>query len=936
MEPHGILHLCSATSATTLLVDKAHRHKTSNLDNDIKVIEIPSYWDHKSFKGAEQFNQIYQLPDIAYFVHTSGTSSGLPKAIPQTHHGLIGALPCLSSDTTVATFTTTPLYHGGLVDCFRAWTSGAMIWFFPEGAGPITALNLQRAVDFARSHSSSDVKYFTAVPYILQILAEEDYGVQLLRTMDLVAFGGAALPTAVGDRLVEAGVHLLSRLGSAECGFLMSSHRDYSRDKAWQYLRPTDDVDFLEFENSENGLSELVVKSLWPCKVKVNRDDGSYATSDLFEPHNSIPNAWRYHSRADAQITLANGKKFDPAPIEASILAGSKMLADVLVFGNGKEYPGALLFPASDHATQDTVASAVWPLVEEMNRSTQSHARLARSMLVVVHPEKGQSPLKKSSKGTILRPQAEKRYAEAIDSAYGGENFIAPSPEESCGRDLLSTVMECFSRVLGHKVDPEKDLYHQGVDSIASSQIRTLIETACLPQTNLPLNIIYDQGTVVSLVAYLQQLRSGEQLDGPNEPRLQIQLMRELAAKYSHLKSRSTDRNQETRNSVVLTGSTGFLGAHILKLLREDCRVDKIFCLVRAPTTIIALDRVSQSLQKFGFLGLRDSQGSDDQDSKVVCLPCDLSSPSLGLSHNDRQRMMKNATIYIHSAWTVNFNLSLQSFEDQMAGTRYLLDTALEGGAHFVFISSTAAVSHANTSPVVERLSDVPTDASPLGYGQSKWVAEQICAAADVSMAPENANRRPTSIIRVGQLCANDTGVWNASEAYPLMLSTANITHCLPSLNNTLDWLPVDTAARAIVEIIFPQGAQTGGSDQMMNRLVYHVFNPCKTPTWAQMLQWLSDETNDYFEVVSPPEWLERLEEQSKLPGVSHPSQALLGFWKMLFARETRNVNENDPKTDSPEFEISSAMAVSETMRSVRPLGRHEVIKMWRWIRDSI
>lgn len=60
---------------------------------------------------------------VAYIHHTSGTSSGLPKPIPQTHRAAVGVLPYLSTSSgkeMVATFTTTPLYYSSIADLFRA------------------------------------------------------------------------------------------------------------------------------------------------------------------------------------------------------------------------------------------------------------------------------------------------------------------------------------------------------------------------------------------------------------------------------------------------------------------------------------------------------------------------------------------------------------------------------------------------------------------------------------------------------------------------------------------------------------------------------------------------------------------------------------------------------------------------------------------------
>lgn len=83
------------------------------------------------------------------------------------------------------------------------------------------------------------VKHFSSVAYVLQVLADDPVGVDMLRKMNIVGVGGAALPQSVGDMLVSKRVNLVSHFGSAECGLLLSSHRHYKSDKARQYLRVT-------------------------------------------------------------------------------------------------------------------------------------------------------------------------------------------------------------------------------------------------------------------------------------------------------------------------------------------------------------------------------------------------------------------------------------------------------------------------------------------------------------------------------------------------------------------------------------------------------------------------------------------------------------------------------------------------------------------------
>ena len=424
--------------------------------------------------------------DIAYLHHTSGTSTGLPKPIAQSHRAAVGVLPCFRDGGLSATFTTTPLYHGGVADCFRAWTSGALIWLFPGKEVPITAENILKSLSCAErateDRDNPPVKYFSSVPYVLQMVAAESKGLEKLKNMEVVGVGGAALPQEAGDELVEKGVNLISRFGSAECGFLMSSHRRYTDDNQWQYLRSSSGSDTLKFEAREDGLAELVIMPGWPHMAKCNREDGSFATADLFAPHPTIPQAWKYHSRADSQLTLITGKKFDPAPLEAAI-ATSPLVKDVLIFGDGRQYPGALLFRSeiSAELTDDDLLKRLWPTIEKLNVEGQGHTRISRAMLVAMPAEAPN--LEKSSKGTILRAQAEKRFRTHIDNAYD-VNFSDDHLTRGDNGGLMSDdhvpafVLQTVKKVVDKEnpIPEEADLFSQGVDSVACMQIRAVLQ----------------------------------------------------------------------------------------------------------------------------------------------------------------------------------------------------------------------------------------------------------------------------------------------------------------------------------------------------------------------------------------------------------------------------------------------------------------------------
>ena len=286
-QPAAIVYLCKAYNVSLFFHDDAHGHRAreterwwKQTDNgQFQICGIP-------LDKTENVFQVIQKPHhgisacvgrketaVAYLHHTSGTSSGFPKPIPQSHRAAIGVLAHLPGPTPKATFTTTPLYHGGIADVFRSWTSDSPIWLFPGKDLPITARNIGKCLNVANACSSNAqapaVKYFSSVPYVLQMMESDREGLELLRSMDVVGVGGAALPPGIGNRLVDSDVRLISRFGSAECGFLLSSYRDFTKDKDWQYLRNYNPAELLSFESRGDGLCELVVKPGWPHMVRI-------------------------------------------------------------------------------------------------------------------------------------------------------------------------------------------------------------------------------------------------------------------------------------------------------------------------------------------------------------------------------------------------------------------------------------------------------------------------------------------------------------------------------------------------------------------------------------------------------------------------------------------------------------------------------------------
>ena len=574
--------------------------------------------------------------------------------------------------------------------------------------------------------------------------------------------------------------------------------------------------------------------------------------------------------------------------------------------------------------TDQQLLDTIRPAVEELNRNSQDHARIPCDMLI---PLPHQEPLEKSSKGTLIRRVAEARFEDIINCAYDEQesNQTIDVPDEELPQHLKGLIQSITSQ--SAELTDDMDLFSYGVDSIACMQLRSRLR-GLIPSCDkpLPMSVIEDCGSIKRLTDYVLQRRHGE--SGVVEED-EEQLMKDLIKQYGSFHERTSQpaTNDQLEDGtkgdvVVLTGATGALGAHILDLLQKTETVESIYCLVRGADDHAAKERVSKALEQRGLTSLLAPGMAND---KVKVVPAQLSSERLGLSDKLYDQLAKEATCIIHVAWTVNFRLKLRSFvKDNIAGVRNLLDLALNtrraSPPRFVYCSSTAAVMNGELDQSgcwPEKLLPDPSSASPLGYSRSKWVAEHICAEAD----KRTSLRGRIAVVRVGQLTGDlKSGVWNTKEAWPMMISTANIIRCLPDLGDeVLDWLPVDIAAQAFLESTREENCN------QENIPVYHVLNPHHQPTWHDMLLWLKKKAD--FEIVSPQDWLQRLEESD----TEHSAKKLLGLWKQAYGNGVQSSS-----SQRPQFSMEKSRKHIPALKDIKPLDEAYVQRLWEWVQANV
>ncbi|KAF2761686.1 acetyl-CoA synthetase-like protein [Pseudovirgaria hyperparasitica] len=954
--PEAILHLIKLSRSFAICFDREHAgvvsealcHRPKDSSNSehhdsddrtregVKQFELP--WpsldsvcrSELHTAGKKTANQSEPPESIAFYRHSSGTT-GLPKLIPSTHHGAVGVLPrlqgCGDIDQRSSTFTTTPLYSGGIADLLRSWSAASPLWIFPERTMPITSQIISSCIDgidrIAETHPrfpATKLQFLSCVPFVLETIVESTALKDRLRRLSAVGVGGAAMPRELGDKIVAEGINLVSRFGSSECGFLLSSQRDYANDKRWHVLRCRNS-EGLNFQRMADGRHELIVEENWPLVSVAAHARRPFNTHDVFIPHEGIDGAWNYIGRSDAQLTLSTGKKFDPTPIEQA-LRRIEIIEDAIVIGDDRPFPAAIIFMA---ASQDKIKDVdahenIWHHIQQVNMSSPSHAKLEKTNLCILSFS-AHSRVRKNSKGGVIRSGFIAEFSSEINRIYNSDH-------EDDGADCLTGDPANMREKIKHLVcsalhqsdnfSPDQDLFEAGMDSAKSIVIRKQI-CGMLPariRPLVPLSVVYECGSINALVNFVLE-RTGKtgsmdanQTTKDDEMRamvdqymaLQPQLL-EHAAKHTHT---TAEASQPGKAKVILTGSTGFLGTHILHHLLTDPSISNIFLLIRdssanphSKQTTTAQSRVEAALNIHHLAQTLPKSALD----KITYIPFHLKHPLLGLSPETYASLVSQTTHVIHAAWDVNFTLPLKSFAPQLEGVVNLHTLLLLGAAQshpslppkrLIFCSSVASIARASANTKQDHsISAHPHDAADLGYAQSKWVAERVLD----SLSRNSSAAVAVSVLRVGQLSgASTTGIWNAREAWPLMLSAGlklkldlcsddsgqdNIT--LPDLASAhlkaVDWLPVDVAARRVVAEMhsLPQPA----SQSAITITPISNTNPATHTPWSHIQTWItqwaaSRKHPQQTQFIPPHIWLARLD---AAPG-DHQAKALIPLWR--------------------------------------------------------
>ena len=269
------------------------------------------------------------------------------------------------------------------------------------------------------------IKALVCAPSIYEQMMQEPTGLDAAKSLDFLFYAGGPLSSDTGNKLSQV-TDVCQFYGSTETGLaqtLVPLRED------WEYLEwhPSYGADM---QPSDDGSYELVlhrepkyqgIRGL-DCSF---RDIDQWRTKDLFRPHPSKPNLWKFHGRLDDIIILSNGSKINPV-LSETVIGGHPLLSSALIVGQGRSLASLLIEPRnSGRMPASALIEEVWPVVEQANAQAPTQGRIIRSMILVVDGENG---FERAGKGTIIRGATTRKFAAEISALYPNDNLNGGTP----------------------------------------------------------------------------------------------------------------------------------------------------------------------------------------------------------------------------------------------------------------------------------------------------------------------------------------------------------------------------------------------------------------------------------------------------------------------------------------------------------------------------
>jgi amino acid adenylation domain-containing protein/thioester reductase-like protein len=823
-----------------------------------------------------------QPDNLCYVIYTSG-STGDPKAVAVSYASLasvIGALVVdyqISPEDRVAQLAAIA-FDTSVEQIFVALTSGATLILPPSGTGTLAPSDLLRGIE-RRGATVIDL----TPAYWRQLLSLTRPADERLRSLRLMITGGemadpadclAALEAAPWARLLNA--YGLTETTITSAIFDVSNRRQAEPWSTVPVGRPAGPARLMVLDGQLNPVPPGTSGEVFIGGPAVARGylGSPGLTAERFLPDPAgAPGSRMYRTgdlgrwlaggsleiagRMDRQLKV-RGYRIEPAEIE-SVLAAHPDIDEVSVVASSR-HPGdgrLVAYYTPTHAAAQTALHH--PRAASLRRYLLDRLPSYMIPAAFIPRYPVADPTSRSGTGVGDTGGAERSWA--VPGQHRRGHGIQLTPTEA-GLSAL------WGRLLARDhVGLDDEFFALGGDSLLAAEM--LAHTGALfglsGDSVRPLTrCLLRDPTLRGFAAAVEDARAGRlsadgdqaEVDFGRETRLNLKVRdRKAPAGRGHGDAALARHAPDWRNpgEVLLTGATGFLGAHLLSELLAATGA-RVHCLVRARDENAALARLRRAAGRYELPVPRSE--------RVVPLPGDLAEPNLGLSGRRLRDLARSADAIYHAGAQVNFIYPYQELRAaNVAGTREMIRlAAMDRGIPVHFVSSTAVLAGLGVAGVREVTEETPL-AHPellrMGYVETKYVAEELLRAAGRAGLPV-AIYRPLDI--VGSV---RTGAWSTSTEMAALIRFIADTGLAPDIDLPLDFVAADTCAAAIRHISVTEGAAGR---------TYHLASPEMAPL-STLVGRLRDKGYQISEIPFA-DWVRELARQA----ARDPSQPMAAF----------------------------------------------------------
>lgn len=730
--------------------------------------------------------------DLAYIIYTSGTT-GKPKGVKIQHKNVINTLlwrkDFYNFDSSIIVLQTPSFsFDSSVEDTFVPLISGSTLVF------PATQkLDINLVCEQIKKHG---VNHMLVVPSLYKVLLKEKS--EFLKNFKFITIAGENFNLQLVKEHFEKlpNVRLVNEYGPTE-NSICSTFYELTKDSTRILIgKPIANNKCYVLDKTLNLLPVGVMGELYVSGPGVSpgyldrqeltkerfikskfSDEIFYKTGDIV--CSTADGNLEFISRNDSQIKL-NGLRIELQEIDEAILKYGNIDDTITIVRdiNGKKM--LISYLASN---------------KEINQKSlidylRSNLPYYMIPTIVALPKMPLTPNGKIDKSKLPIPQLMQK-----------STFDKPENE------LENKVLEIFQESLNNKeLSVNDDFFNIGL----ADSLSILTISSRLFNVNIKVDTqdFYKYPTVRELSNFIADMRAGN-----------INKVCEnfVTMKYKTLSEDIDNTKLEfIYKQVLLTGSTGFLGAHILQnlLINTNC---EITCIVRSKNNRTSTDRLKHVLELyFGY------EFYEKYKNRLNVLDGELSENNLGLEHQKYEMLKNKIDCIIHTAAITKHYGNYQIFyKENVSATKHIIEFAKQNHVILNYMSTTTIsgnylVKNELTTNFNENDFYIGQNFEENVYVRSKFEAERLIF--EEQYYGLNAN-----VFRLGNLMARASdGVFQVNKYdnayYTRLIALAKIGYVPSEFNNKqMEFSPIDDVAEAIITLL---------KVPSLKNKVFHLLNP--------------------------------------------------------------------------------------------------------------